>query len=154
MYLLLVLSLPQAGHHLSLHVSVDCSLPRLQTKWGMANWAVQTIWPFLVALLQLAWVLGGSHKRFRYCGWLSCTQVVPVTYHQYDEYPREKKGLSQDLVLDMAAWDLPHLRASSTVLRTMITPRVLENHWALGNGQIIYRADFLETRNWYFYLGY
>lgn len=132
MYLLLVLSLPQAGHHLSLHVSVDCSLPscRPNEAWQIGQFKLYDLfwWP--------------------YCSWHECwgaptsvlgtvgdcpvphgrTQVVPVTYHQYDEYPREKKGLSQDLVLDMAAWDLPHLRASSTVLRTMITPRVLENH--------------------------
>lgn len=71
------------------------------------------------------------------------TQAVPVTPHKHDGCPRQKKGLSQDFVVDTAAWDLPHLRATSTVLQTTICPSMFENHRALGNGKSIYRADFL-----------
>lgn len=76
-----------------------------------------------------------------------CTQVVPVTPHCYDELLRQLKGLSQDLALDMATWHLPCLRASSAVQQTMTSFSMPENGRALGNGQVMYKEDFLEDRN-------
>lgn len=95
---------------------------------GLAPLAFQVLWVFVLYPL-------GS------------TQAVPVTPHKYDGCPKQMKGLSQDFAVDTAAWDLPHLRVPSTVLRTMISPSMLQNRRALGNGKIIYRADFLEAIN-------
>lgn len=78
------------------------------------------------------------------------TQAAPVTPHRYDgwkswTFPRLCSGHSS---LG------PHLRVPSTVPQTMISPSMFQNHRALGNGKIIYRADFLEAINWWFYLGF